>query len=115
MCVLLQLEVALHAAWVVGSACKYAPELQAAALTRGAMHGLLQLLRRGLDEMAVPVPGPAAGTSSGGRSSALAAAGKAVYALGALLRGKGGSAETTMAHAQFMALGGVPVCVRQGD
>ena len=121
------LDVALHAAWVVGTAVKYAPPIQAAALGEGALPALLALLGRSLDaheaalvgggsyRVAVEAPVDAAG-SAGVTSSAsqsvvyadvpLAAVSKALYALGGLLRSSG------QAQRQFIALRGPSAFVR---
>ena len=98
------LSVAAGAAWVVGTASKYAPAIQTAALQAGAIPGLLRLLHRTAGELRGAAAGAAApsaahgsevSAASGGSASSPTAAGvvtvvtatsRAVYALGSLLR-----------------------------
>ncbi|RYE98047.1 MAG: hypothetical protein EOO41_02835 [Methanobacteriota archaeon] len=84
------IQTATHAAWVVGTACKYAPKIQAAALNMSALERLVQLSARVSGAVAHSVH-----ESGADVSSRLREAGHVVYALGGLLRG---GARTSAAH-----------------
>jgi hypothetical protein len=94
--------VAAAAAWVLGSAVKYAPAVQAQALADGAHVMLMTLLARARGELEAACAAGAAASpaaASGAAAGPLALAGKAVYALGALARGN------SEATAQLLRLG----------
>lgn len=114
------LNVAQHAAWVLGTAVKNHPPLQANATRLGAVWSLTQLLRRGVAaaeelgretaHLAAPGPYPAAletraaaavvRVGEGDAALPLQALSKGVYALGALLR------RCPEAQLEFERLGG---------
>lgn len=133
------LDVALHAAWVLGTAVKYAPGLQAAAVEKeGALPGVLALLaaaadahtahaallpREGADasawEPALGSPLAAVWGAADGKPAVVpvAALARGVYALGGLLRGAANTdAKQALvpveAQRQFVAAGGLDVLRR---
>lgn len=114
------LSVAYHAAWVLGTAVKNHPPLQANATRLGAVWALVQLLRRGTSAAAelslatshLVAPGPYPATLAARADAAISRLGegdatlplqalaKGVYALGALLR------RCPEAQSEFDRLGG---------
>lgn len=122
------LDVALHAAWVVGSAVKYAPALQRAAVEQeGAVAGLLQLIERATSEHVlhtalITSSDPGAVAVWGGEDGKpvvipLAALSRSVYALAGLLRGGGhhdlAQASSALdAQRVFIGAGGVDALTR---
>ena len=118
------IEVAATAAWVVGTAVKYAPVVQAAAVQAGVLPGLLGLLDRSVTgalsassphALSAHAAVPGSSTAGGSGSSSVAvpyvtAMNRAVYSLGSLLR------SNAAAQAAFVrpALDGQAVLLRAG-
>jgi len=100
--------LAAHAAWVLGTACKYAPAPQAAAVAAGAPAALARILRRVADALSAAVAPNAAASgltvaSAAGRRQLLLLGGKAVYAVGALARGSQPGTLTALVNATALA------------
>lgn len=85
--------VASHAAWVIGTAVKNAPEVQAAAMTQGALYALLNLLFTLLEQLrgrhvhaGMDSVDASALTSVAMTTDSLKTLSKAVYGVGGMLR-----------------------------